>query len=174
MHARLLDVLHDASDVNLAAVANRVDVDLDGVLQVVVEQHWIVLGDFHRLVDAGVVLEDQPGEVAVQIFRRVQDVHGAAAQHVGRANDQRKADLHRHPLGAFGVDGRAIRRLAQAEALQQRLEALPVFGEIDGVGRGAEDRNAGVRQRVRQLQRRLPAELHDQRPAAARPVARRG
>ena len=51
--------------------------------------------------------------------------------------------------------------LAQAEAVQQLLEALAVLGEVDGVGRGAEDRDAGVVQRVGELQRRLAAELDD-------------
>ena len=39
MHARLLDVLHDAADHDLGAVADRVDVDLDRVVQEAVEQH---------------------------------------------------------------------------------------------------------------------------------------
>ena len=39
MHARLLDVLHDAADHDVRAVADRVDVDLDRVVQEAVEQH---------------------------------------------------------------------------------------------------------------------------------------
>src|SRR3546814_1734080 len=53
--------------------------------------------------------------------------------------------------------------------LFRSLEALAVFGEIDGVGRGAEDGDAGALQVVGELQRGLPAELHDhalQRAAA--------
>src|SRR3546814_10841964 len=45
--------------------------------------------------------------------------------------------------------------------LFRSLEALAVFGEIDGVGRGAEDGDAGALQVVGELQRGLPAELHD-------------
>ena len=43
--------------------------------------------------------------------------------------------------------------LAQVEAVEERLEALAVLGEVDGVGRGAEDRDAGVVQGVGELQR---------------------
>jgi hypothetical protein len=39
VHAGLLDVLHDAADQHLLAVADRVDVDLDGVVQEAVQQH---------------------------------------------------------------------------------------------------------------------------------------
>ena len=45
--------------------------------------------------------------------------------------------------------------------LDQLGEAVAVFGEVDGIRRGAEDRHAGFFQRAGQLQRRLAAELHD-------------
>ena len=38
MHAGLLDVLHDAADPYLVAVAQRVDVDLDRVLKETVQE----------------------------------------------------------------------------------------------------------------------------------------
>ena len=38
MDARLLDVLHDGGDVGLLAVAERVDVDLDRVLEEAVDE----------------------------------------------------------------------------------------------------------------------------------------
>jgi hypothetical protein len=40
-------------------------------------------------------------------------------------------------------------------------EALAVLGQVDRVGRGAEDRDAGFLQRRGELQRRLAAELDD-------------
>ena len=39
MHARLLDVLHDAADHDVGPVAYRVDIDLDGIVEKTVEQH---------------------------------------------------------------------------------------------------------------------------------------
>ena len=47
------------------------------------------------------------------------------------------------------------------ELLDELLEALAVLGEIDHVGRGAEDRHVRRLQGGGELQRRLPAELHD-------------
>ena len=53
------------------------------------------------------------------------------------------------------------------EFLDQRIETVAVFGEIDGVGRGAEDRHARGFERCGELQRRLSAELHDDTPFSA-------
>ena len=57
--------------------------------------------------------------------------------------------------------GDAVSRLPDAQPLDQRLEAVAILGEVDGIGRGAEDRHFGILQRLRQLERRLAAELHD-------------
>ena len=61
----------------------------------------------------------------------------------------------------FDAGGDAALRLAQLELVEQLLEAVAVLGEIDRVGRGAEDRHLGLLQRLGELQRRLAAELHD-------------
>jgi len=45
--------------------------------------------------------------------------------------------------------------------MDELLEALAVFGEVDHVRRRSEDRNVRRLQRCGELQRRLPAELHD-------------
>src|SRR3546814_8476233 len=63
----------DAGDEDVRAVGHRVDVDLDGLAQVAVDQHRVLAGDLHRR-----------GDVALQPLRVVDDLHGAAAQHVGR------------------------------------------------------------------------------------------
>ena len=47
------------------------------------------------------------------------------------------------------------------KTLDQRLEPVAVFGEVDGVWRGAEDRHLGRFERLGKLERRLAAELHD-------------
>ena len=64
--------------------------------------------------------------------------------------------------------GDAVPRLLQPELADQLLEAVAVLGEVDHVRRGAEDRHLGLLERVGELQRRLPAELHDD--AVERPV----
>ena len=50
MDAGLLDVLHDAADHDFFAVANGIDVNLDGVVQETVEQHRRIVRNFDRLV----------------------------------------------------------------------------------------------------------------------------
>ena len=52
-------------------------------------------------------------------------------------------------------------RLLEAELADQLLEAVAVLGEVDHVGRGAEDRHLRVLERRGELQRRLAAELDD-------------
>ena len=82
MDAGFLDVLHDPADEHVLAVGERVDVDLDGVGEVRVDQHRRLARHHHRL-----------GDVAVELRRVVDDLHGAAAEHVRRADDHREADL---------------------------------------------------------------------------------
>ena len=66
MHPRLLDVLHDRADVGVVAVAERIDVDLDGVLEEAVDER--------RALDAG---ESDPHLLGV-----VADAHRTPAEHV--------------------------------------------------------------------------------------------
>ncbi len=61
----------------------------------------------------------------------------------------------------FHAGRRRAERLRNRKLLQQLAEALAVFRQIDALGRGADDGHARGFQRQRQIQRRLPAELHD-------------
>ncbi len=70
MDAGLLNVLHDPGDPNLVAVAERVDVDLDRVLEEAVEQQRVLL-----------VGLDVRLQIGVQILGRVTDLHRPAAEH---------------------------------------------------------------------------------------------
>ncbi len=180
MDAGLLDMLHDAGDEGVLAVAEAVDVDLDGVREIGVEEQRVLAEqrvDLAGLV-VGVflldVLRHQAGhgveQVGLQHALVVDDLHGAAAEHVGRAHDQREAELAGDGARLLDRLGDAVLRLGEVELVQQLLEAVAVLGEVDHVGRGAEDRDAGLFQRVGELQRRLAAELDDdaeqRRPSA--------
>ena len=77
------------------------------------------------------------------------DLHGAAAEHVRGTDHDGIAEAIGDGAGFAGRARDAAFGLPQAELLDQLLEAVAVLGEIDGVGRGAEDRDAGVFQRVR-------------------------
>ena len=150
MNASLLDMLHDRADHHDLAVAYRVDVDFDGAVEEVVEQHRAVVGNLHRLA-----------HVALEFFFLVDDFHRPPAQHVGRAYHQRITDgLGRGQGLVFAARG-GVGRLAQVQALDHLLEALAVFGTVDGVRAGADDRHAGLFEGAAELQRGLAAVLDD-------------
>ena len=143
MHARLLDVLHHGRDDRVRAVADRVDVDLDRVLDEAVDER--VGRDRRR----------------AHVVGRVADAHRAAAEHVGRPHEHGVADaLGRHDrlVGVAAIAQSGARRPSSAE---QVAEALAILGEVDRRRAGAEDRHAALDQPARELERRLAAELHD-------------
>ena len=92
MDAGLLDVLHDRADHRPGAVANRVDVDLDRVLDEAVDQR----AGLHR---------PRPQRRLV-----VADAHLAAAEDIARAHEHRIADAARDLGGLAGARGRPPRR----------------------------------------------------------------
>ena len=150
MNARLFDMLHDARDMDILAVAEGVDIQFHRARQVAVEQHRAVAGHDHRI-----------GDVALEAGLIADDLHRAATQNVGGADHQRKADFlgdfHRFGVGM----GDAVVWLFQAKVQHKLLETLAVFGQIDHVGRGAKDRDAGLLQAIGKLQGGLAAELND-------------
>jgi hypothetical protein len=107
----------------LPSVGDDVDVALDGVVEEAVQQHRRIVGHLHRVA-----------HVAGQVGFAVDDFHRAAAQHVARAHHQRVADLAGQQQGFLVVAGGAVRRLLQAQLVDQLLEALAVFGQVDRVG----------------------------------------
>src|SRR5205085_8516146 len=57
--------------------------------------------------------------------------------------------------------GDPVLRLLELELVEQQLETIAVLGQIDRVRRCAEDRHVGLFERLGELERGLPAELHD-------------
>ena len=151
MHTGFLDMLHDARDMHVVAIADRVHIHLDGVRQVAVNEQRRIAGDFQRL----------RGELA-QVVVIARDFHGAPAEHKGRAQHDRIADLVGFDLRFLDTARRARRRLLYVQLVEQACELFAVFGAVDGGGRRAKDRHLLVKQRPGQLQRRLPAKLDDQ------------
>ena len=72
MDPRLLDVLHHRADERVATIRDRVDVDLNRTLDKTVDEN--------RAVDDA------------EVVRRIADAHRAAAEDVGRPDQNRKAD----------------------------------------------------------------------------------
>ncbi len=110
----------------------------------------MLAGNVDRLQDAG-----------LETVLIVDDPHRPAAQNEGGPNQQREPELARD-LERLLVAGRgAAFRLEQPELLDQLVEPLAVLGQVDAVGRGADDLDARLLQGDRQFQRGLAAELDD-------------
>ena len=77
------------------------------------------------------------------------------------ARDEGEADLFAFVQRLVYRIGDTIVGLPEIELFDERLEPVAVLGEIDGVRRGARCGHILRMQRLRELQRRLPAELHD-------------
>ena len=105
MDAGFLDMLHDADDESVLAVAQAVDVDLGGVGQIAVEQQRVLAEHgvdlpglvvrITRLDVGGHQLRQGAEQVVAELGFLADDLHRAAAQHIGRAHHQREADLAR-------------------------------------------------------------------------------
>jgi hypothetical protein len=158
VHARLLDVLHDPADDEVAgAVAEGVDVDLDGVLQEAVDQHRTLGGEAAlppERAGAGELVHGGDQLVAV-----VHDRHGPAAEDVGGPDQGWEADAVADLERPLDVDRRAAGRLRNLQLGAEGVPPPAILGQIDGVGWRPQD-EAG-RQVVGQLQRGLAAQGHD-------------
>src|SRR5213075_1545421 len=61
----------------------------------------------------------------------------------------------------FNRSGHDPGRLRNLQIFQELVELLAIFCKVDRFRRGADDFHAGLLQGKREIQRSLPAELHD-------------
>src|SRR5690606_11285360 len=148
--ARLLDVLHDTAQVQFGAVVEGVHVDLDGFVEEAVHQHRVFGTDFRVALDV-------VGEHGLV----VDDLHAAAAEHVGGADQHRVADLFGDGPGFVEGLGGAVLGGGQPGFGQDPAELAAVFGQVDRLGAGAHDRHPGFFELLGQAERGLAAQLHD-------------
>ena len=121
------------ADDRLLAVADGVDVDLDGVFEELVDQHRLALGD-----------DDGLGHVALELRLVVADLHRPAAQHEAgphQHRDSRSWPPRRGPAAI--VRAMPLAGCLQAQPLEHLLELLAVLGVFDRLDAGADDRHAG-------------------------------
>ena len=149
VHARALDMLHDAGNQDVFAVANGVHLDF-GPHEILVHEH--------RLVDC-VAQDDR--HVFANVLLAERNVHVLPAEHVGRADQHGVAELPRrlHRL-LRRLDGQPA-GAPDREPLEQRVEARAVLRRVDAVRRRAEDAHAALREKPRELDGGLPAERDD-------------
>ena len=150
MDARFFDVLHDTGNDDVGPVADRIDIDFDRVFEKFVDQDRLTLSNDKRF-----------GNKLFELRRVVADFHRPTAKHKARPHEERKADARGDDPGFFQVARDAVLRLLQAQSLEEKLEALAVLSDVDGLRTRAQDGDARAVQRLAELERRLPAILHD-------------
>ena len=146
----LLDVLHDPAEVHVRAVVDRVDVDLDRVVEEAVDED--------RVLRRG---DRRPGDVLAEGRVVVDDLHAAATEDVGGPHEDRVADLAGDLHGLVRAEGRPVLGRVEPGLVEDTAEVAPVLREVDGLGRGADDRDARGLELPRQAEGRLPTELDD-------------
>ncbi len=150
MDSGLFDMFHQAADQTGFAVVDRIHVHFNRIVQETIQQYRRVVGYGHRFF-----------HIAAQALFVGDDFHRPAAQNVRRPHHQRITQLLSRIDGLLDRACGRVGRLQQVQPLQQFLKTFPVFRQIDGIGRGTDNRRAGGFQRTRQFQRRLSAVLHD-------------
>ena len=91
-----------------------------------VDQHRRVARDLHRRLN-----------IIVELRRAVDDLHRAAAEHVGRAGQHGITDPFGDGDRLVAAARDAVGGLLQTELADQSRETLAIFGQVDRVGRGA-------------------------------------
>ena len=76
MHACLLDVLHDASNQHIFAITDRIDIDLDGIIEESIKQYRSIVRDFHRCL-----------HIVFEVSLVMHDLHRTATEHIRGTND---------------------------------------------------------------------------------------
>ena len=151
MHAGLLDVLHDAADVDVLAVADGVDVHLDREVEEAVEQHRAVVRHLHRRghVRAQVVLA-----VARSPWRG-RRARTTAAPPAGSRSGRRAAppasSVRAVRFGGWRSPSRSTSCWKRSRSSATSIES----GLVPMIGTPARAERLG------ELERRLPAVLHD-------------
>jgi len=143
-------MLHDPGHHRGLTVADGIHVNFHSVLQKLVDQDGVFRRDQQRFFHEG-----------LQRFFIVHDFHGTPAQHVGRPHQHRIANTLGGLQCFLCVSCRVVIRLIQFEFGHNFLEAVAVFGPVNGIGRCSQDIYAGSFQAFGQIKRRLAAELHD-------------
>ena len=146
----LFDVLHDPAEVQILPVEQGIDVDLDGFVEELVDEHG-VLG-------AGL---GGPLDVVGQYGFVVHDLHAPATEDVRGPDQDRIPDLRGDRPGLLGATGKAVPWHRQARRVQHLSERPALLGQVDRLrSRSQQGHTLGL-QAGRETQRCLATELAD-------------
>ena len=148
--ARLFDVLHDAGEIHVVAIKERINIDFYRVIKEAVHQHRMFTGHLGR-----------PLQVTLEHRIVVHNLHPSPAEHITRANEYRVPNASRD--GRCLVEGprRSVVGSRQSSVRQHAAEGSSLFGEMDGGRRGAHNRDACIFEALRQSEWCLATELDD-------------
>ena len=149
MNTGFFNVFHDHANHGRLAVGNAIDVDLDCVFQKTIDQD----GAIRRYFNCA-------RHVSAEIRLIINELHRAAAENKARSDQNWITNLACDLYRFVRVHGRTTRRLTQSKLVQHRCEKFSIFRGLDALRLRAENRNAGRFQSVREVERRLSAELH--------------
>ena len=79
--------------------------------------------------------------ITPQLVLTVNNIHCTATQHIGWAHHQWITKLLGQANSLFHAGRSPVRGLLQTDAIDHLLEPFPVFRHIDGIRRGANNRN---------------------------------
>ena len=149
VHAGALHLLHDAGDEVVLAVADGVHSHSVPMMYLSSRTGWSistcsVMTPMYSMTSLGVSHD-----------------HVLTAEDVGRTHQNRQADLVGCGQSLFQIEDSAAGCAGDAAALQQLVEALTVFGLVDGIRRGAEDGQTDLVHMLCQLDGSLTAKLNN-------------
>ena len=146
----LLDMFHDPGEVELLAVEDGIDIDLDRVVKESVDEHRVVGSDLGC-----------PRQIVGEHRLVVDDLHAATAEDVARPHEDGVADVIRDRLRLWKGRRGSVLGSRESSGREDASERASLLGEVDGLRAGAHDRNACVLERLREAERRLAPELDD-------------
>ena len=161
MNAGFLDMFHNAAQVELGAVKERIHINLNSVFQELIDERWLRGRNLGRIF-----------KVACKICFVIDDLHTAPAQHIGGTNQHRVPNLIGNAFGALeGICGTILRR-DQATFLQHARKLAAILSKVNSFGSSAQNRHTSIFEGFRKLQRSLSAQLHENAQQAARAALR--
>ena len=149
VNPRALDVFHDAGNNDVDAVGNRIDFHLRP-LHVAIHEDGVIRRDLYRAL-----------HVVAQLVLIVDNLHRAAAEHIGGAHHHRIADALCPCNGILKVCDADSLGAGNPSLRQHLVEPLAILGAIDVVDRRSIDSKPRALQSGGEVDRRLPAELYD-------------
>ena len=134
MHTCLFDMFHDAGNDRVITVSYAIHINFDGFLKKAIDQYGLVTSD-----DKGL------GDVSLELRLVVANLHRPATKHKARPHQNWIADFRHDRSGFVHRLSNAVGRLLEIEFVQQLLEFFAIFGRLDGIDAGSNDRHTGIR-----------------------------